>query len=432
MALPQTLQTDAFFLSATNPIATADQRDMEALALQIVALPRVQAARAMAAQRWKICVGRDVPEEAWPRFESLMDEWVYHYVLKAVNADANYPKVLGHLFGPPHEWFGMKVPGSRSSGGDNPDSNMSIVPIDASARFELHGQRFAKGVADVPITLCANLSLSSALDNLDWADVDIGADGKFVITLDPQPANGRRNHIHTRPDARWLFIRDCRGDWSEMPNAYRIHRLDPPTAPPLTLEQMAERAVRYIVEDVPMMQWVMRAAMAVPTNMFSPPVSSAGVGGMATQMLSMANLKLADDEALVVTVGAGGARYTTFVLHDFWFRTLDCWNNTSTANTSQGIANADGSKTYVVSLQDPGVHNWLDTAGMHQLMVLHRWQGVPANLAAGGGPSISAQLTKLQDLDAALPAGTKRVTTAERREQIAERRQSFALRYVDH
>ena len=432
MTSRSTLTPDDYFLSATNSIANADQRDLEALALKLIEMPSIIAARAQATQRWKICAGKNVPEEAWARFDSLMDEWTYHYALKAVNADANYPKVLGHLFGPPHEWFGMKVPGSRASGGDNPDSNMAIVPIDAHARFELHGRQLDNPVVDVPFTLCANLSLSSALGNLDWKDVDIKPDGTFVITLDPQPANGRRNHIQTRVDARWLFIRDCRGDWRQTPNAYRIKRLDPPTAPPLTLEQIAERAARYIVEDVPMMYFVMAAAAAIPVNVFPPPFSSAGVGGMATQMLSMAHLKIADDEAMVVTIGAGGARYRTFVLHDFWFRTFDYWNNTSTANTSQGIANADGSITFVISLQDPGVHNWLDTAGTHEVTVLHRWQGVPPNQPAGSGPSITGQLVKLKDLDAALPAAIKRVTAAERREQIMDRQRSFALRYVDH
>src|ERR1700746_3849210 len=127
------LTPDDYFLSATNPIANADQRDLEALALKLIEMPSIAAARMQATQRWKICAGKSVPEEAWARFDSLMDEWVYHYALKAVNADATYPKVLGHLFGPPHEWFGMKVPGSRASGGDNPDSNMAIVPIDPYA-----------------------------------------------------------------------------------------------------------------------------------------------------------------------------------------------------------------------------------------------------------------------------------------------------------
>jgi hypothetical protein len=170
----------------------------------------------------------------------------------------------------------------------------------------------------------------------------------------------------------------------------------------------------------------------VPENTFMPPFSSAGVGGMATQMLSMAHLKIADDEAMVVTVGAGGSRYRTFVLHDFWFRTFDYWSNTSTANDSQGMPNADGSTTYVISLQDPGVHNWLDTAGTHEVKVLHRWQGLPPNLPAGTGPSIKAQLVKLKNIDAALPTGMKRVSATERHEQILERQRGFAVRYVDH
>jgi hypothetical protein len=352
-------------------------------------------------------------------------------VLKAVNSDANYPKVLCHLFGPPHEWLGMKVPGSRASGGDGPDQNYTIIPIDGYARFELHGKRLDPALADVPFTLTGNTALSMTLNSLDWQDMQFNPDGSFVITLDPQPANGRANHIQTKLEARYLFIRDCRADWRQVPNAYRIKRLDPPTAPPLTIDQIAERAARTMIDDVPAMNWFMRTFYVLEPNTVTAPFNTGAIGGLVSQMISFAHLKLTDDDAFVMTFGSGNAPFFNVVLQDFWFRTLDYWKHTSNMNNSQGIANADGSTTYVVSVRDPGVHNWLDTAGLHNLLLVHRWQGLSRNPTPQTTPWAKGTLVKLKDLDKALPVGMNHVTASERKQQLAERLETFKLRYVD-
>ena len=50
---------DSRVLSATNPLATEDQRDLEALALRILAAPEMEKAKDNAAARVKILAGRD-------------------------------------------------------------------------------------------------------------------------------------------------------------------------------------------------------------------------------------------------------------------------------------------------------------------------------------------------------------------------------------
>jgi hypothetical protein len=430
-APPHAIALDGHFLSATNPIANVEQRDLEAIAIRILQMPVAQQGKAQVAQRWKTLVGRDMTSEALSRFDELVEEFAFNYVLKAVNSDANYPKVLGHLYGPPHEWFGMSVPGSRGSGGDGPDQNYSIIPIDGYARFELHARRLDATLADVPFTLTGNSSLTMTLGSLDWQDVRFNPDDRFVITLDPQPANGRSNHIQTKLESRYLFIRDCRADWRQVPNSYRVKRLDPPTAEPLTINQMAERAARLMVDDVAPMYWFMRTFAGLEANTVTVPFGTGAIGGLVSQMISLARLKLADDEAFVVTAGSGGAPFRDLVLHDFWFRSFRYWQHTSSMNNAQGIPNGDGSTTYVISPQDPGVHNWLDTVGFHELLVVHRWQGLRPKSGAEGSPWVRGELVKLKALDRSLPVGMKRVTPAERQQQLAERLRTFKLRYVD-
>ena len=120
----------------------------------------------------------------------------------------------------------MKVPGTRGSGGDGPDQNYSIIPIDERSHYKLYGRCFDRQLGDVPFTLTGNISLSMTLNSLDWQGIHFNDDDSFVVTLDPEPADGRFNHIQTNLDSKWLFIRDCRSDWRKVVNAYRIERLD--------------------------------------------------------------------------------------------------------------------------------------------------------------------------------------------------------------
>lgn len=432
MSTKKLITVDDHFLSPTNPIANADQRDLEALAIKVVNMPGVQQAKQQMATRWKTIVGRDITAEALSRFDELVEEFAFNYTLKAVNSDPNYPKVLGHLYGPPHEWFGMKVPGSRGSGGDGPDQNYSIIPIDGRSRYEIHGQCLDRSIGDVPFTLTGNTSLTMTLGSLPWSEVKFGADDRFVITIDPQPANCRSNHIQSTLEARWLFIRDCRADWRQTVNAYRVKRLDPPAAPPLTIEQIAERAGRFMIDDVPAMYWFPRIFAAMEPNVIGEPFGTGGVGGLVQQMISFLRLRLADDEAYVVTFGSGGAPFRDVVLQDFWFRTYPYWKHTSNMNNSQGVPNADGSTSYVISKQDPGLHNWIDTVGFREHMVVHRWQGLPLTPGTEGVPWAKGQVVRFSELEKALPSGMKRVTPEQRKQQLAERLETFKLRYVDH
>jgi hypothetical protein len=425
-----------FFLSELNPTATVDQRDLEALALQVVQSPTIVDAQAQATLRFKIMAGSDIPAEALENIDEKMHEWAYHYVINALNSDSNYPKVLGHGYGPPHDWLGMQVPGCRGLGtGENPDNHYSFIPVDGHSRFELYGKVSGEPVGDCPMFITSNLSQSMNVAWLDWREVPIADDGTFVVSMGPDPADGRPNHLQTTLDSKYLFIRDGRQHWDQVPNAYRIRRIDPPTAPPLSLEQLTEVARRFIIDDVPANYWFKQMVGFLEPNTISDPDQSSAVGGMQTQKLLRGRLSLAHDEAYVLTLDPGGSDYWVLTLYDWWLMSGNFWSKTSCLNDTQSVANADGTYTYVFSISDPGVHNWVDTLGMHETLFLQRWQLLPRdsdrdNLPwAGGSPSGSGRLVKLSQLRDVLPQETKWVSPQEREAQLAERLASFQNRH---
>ena len=68
----------------------------------------------------------------------------------------------------------------------------------------------------------------------------------------------------------------------------------------------------------------------------------------------------------------------------------------------------------------------------HEVLVVHRWQGLPRAPVPGGLPWAKGELVKFAELDGVLPKDTKRITPAGRRRQLAQRLEQFQLRYLDH
>jgi hypothetical protein len=141
--------------------------------------------------------------------------------------------------------------------------------------------------------------------------------------------------------------------------------------------------------------------------------------------------KLADDEAIIITYGTGSAKYSGPCMQDWWFRTVEYWERQTSLTLGHSLPNADGTYTVVVSHVDPGVHNWVDTGGLHELLVVQRWQGLPKT-SSGVGPTMQTRHVKVSALPGLLPAETVRVTPEQRKQQIERRRAAYARRLVDH
>jgi hypothetical protein len=429
--LSEALKDKTFFLSDTNPAANRDQKELEQLALKVMDTPEIAQARKGAEFQWLSVTPKEIREQNMSLFDDMITEYLFANVLKAVNSDANYPKVICNLYGPPHEWFGMNVPGCRI-GGDCPDNYYAAIPIDPNARTEIYGEQIAPVPADFNANLFAAVSFRTTLEIITGVNLVVNDDGSFVITLDPEPANGRPNHIQTRPNGTWLFIRQTRGDWNQVPRTLRVRRLDPPSAPPISFEEIVRRAVEYIADDVPNTYWWMAMSLAIPANQSTGPFSTKTVGGLVSQSAGFGHVILENDEALIVTVGHGGAGFRDIVLLDYWYRSIHYDNHTSSFTDRQGQDNGDGTTTYVVSLKDPGVYNWLDPVGLHQTHLVFRWQLLPLDLPKGEvEPFIKTELVQLDELEKRLSSAVPRITQSERQQQIATRKEAYQRRYVD-
>jgi len=423
-----TMMADEFLLSAENPLATVHQRDLEDLALRLLDGPVLTRAKAGVKLLWEQ-VSAYSTRDQMDRFDNFIDEHMYHFTARAVNSDANYPRVF-RFMAPPHRWFGRDVPGSRWTG-DSPDFIYRLVPVEHGARYEIRGRTTCQTPPMVAYQLLEMRSAPTPHDLLDSLDMEVARDGSFVITIDSEPANGRPNHLQTRPGSDHILIRDSVWDWvGQTPNDLRVHRLDPPGRDPLSEEEIERRAAQAALDGIYYSYYTTRNAGAHPPNVLRPPVSSAAFGGMPTQWSSKAQLDLAEDEALVVTANVAGALFRNIQLCDLFQLSLDYWARTSSLNMFEMAADESGDFTYVVAHRDPGVHNWLDTGGLRRTLFGQRWQAIPKD-HSGETPRMSTRVVKFANLDRELPAGVRRIDADGRKRQIEQRSAGYARRFVD-
>jgi hypothetical protein len=153
---------------------------------------------------------------------------------------------------------------------------------------------------------------------------------------------------------------------------------------------------------------------------------------LATQLQSAGYFQLADEEALVITIDRAGAGYFIVPVTDDWTVTKDYWNEQTSLNNVQSVADDAAGTTYtiVVSPSDPGVANWVSTGGLNQGTISIRFQDIDP--AVTQLPTVSARVVALSELASVLPPNTQYVTAAQRAAQIATRKAGFDNRFAPY
>ncbi|GAA4709131.1 hypothetical protein [Nocardioides conyzicola] len=401
----------------SHPIATGEQHAHELAALELVQHPTVRAAYAEVAETW---LGRaKASEQMRERFAAAYEEVMFSAAVWSSNQDPLRPKVTT-ITRLEHEIDGRRIPGTRW-GIDNPDSVYRVVPISGDERYEIRGRVGAHRMTENYFTLWD--AHMGTVDVLDGRRMHVEDDGSFLITVDSDPANGRPNHVRSTPAAHELYVRDVLLDWGrDDPNAFTVERLGgAPTRPALTLDEQAQATARMMAHFADFTGKLSHGMYKSPANHFALAWTADHTGGLRNQVYVAGRFVLAPDEAFVVDVSDGGAEYFTVPLSTIWGTTLDILDKTGSLNKAQSIANEDGTYTYVISAQDPGVHNWIDTDGLLEGILTLRMAEFP-----DGGPrsdlSATGRVVKLDQIDG------PRITPDERAAQLAERRTAYLRR----
>lgn len=256
-------------------------------------------------------------------------------------------------------------------------------------------------------------------------------DGRFEVAIAPErPAGHIGDWWRLEPGCEKLMIRIVSCDWGiEREPRFGIARLDVDEAKGRVPAADLDRAFA----EMPGIARV--CALAFPTHVEElreqgylnrlKVFDVSQMSGLQGQSYYEGAYELADDEALISEVRIPERyRYWSIILTNDLYETTDWYNNQSSLNDTQGVVDDDGVFRTVISARDPGVHNWLDTAGHRSGAIQGRWFGASAT------PNPSLRKVKLGEVLAELPPGTRRVTLAERAAALRARRLAAQQRVI--
>jgi Protein of unknown function (DUF1214) len=269
------------------------------------------------------------------------------------------------------------------------------------------------------------------LDQGNFDNLHIDSEGNFEVVISPEkPADYKGDWWPLNEACEKFMIRNVSCDWGvEREPRFGIARLDVDEAK----GRPSIDALHHAFGELAGITAV--CALAFPTHVQElrdqgflntlKVFDVSQMSGLQGQSYYEGAYELADDEALITEVKIPESyKYWSIILTNELYETTDWYNNQSSLNDMQGVVDSDGIFRTVISARDPGVHNWLDTAGYESGAIQGRWFGANAT------PNPNIRKVKLVDVASQLPAGTKRVTLEERATALRNRRISAQKRAI--
>ncbi len=412
-----------------NHLATQDQLELEKLSLAVAAASEVRTAREKARRLLLLDPSAQTLDGA-NGLERALDQWLMAHISAVVNNDPSRPRLFWAVDNTPRRWAGHIYPGAAVAI-DNPDNVNRTSPLDGRWSYVLEGHygRPATGQLSINVNLAndGQLRWGDAIATLTNKDIRADEHGRFTITLDRLPAHGRSNHLQLVDGPLQLSIRDSHADWRQQATNFSIRVVSGPDLNPLKGDaELVAEAAQGLEEFVAFWLHFKNSFWDNPPyNQIVGPNRREREGGWGVQ--AGGRFRLEEDQALVIRTATGGAEYTGFQISDPWTISPTPVYHTTSRNLAQSAQNPDGSYTYVISLVDPGVVNWIDTAGLHEGWFMLRWQNLPAT----SNPADLVQevfLENLADIGKSIHPSVPRVDLKDRRKEITARIRQYRNR----
>ncbi len=355
-----------------------------------------------------------------PQFQQevarLALESLSYAALQAIGADGDAPQFMPTL----NQVMNIGQP--------NADTIYRSAAVTPGASYRITGRRGTLALAVIAQIIPQGEPGGGMRSHLNLANLKVDAEGRFDVLAAPMRPEGYTGDFwELAPGAQQLMIRMVSADWGrEIDPSLSIERIDKPigrSRPPAeTLEQRLRRmpgtvdymALMFVDHFEQLRQQGFVNMVKVLTLEF---------GALEGQFYYEGTYDLTDDDALIVESPIPArCDYRSLILTNEIYETIDWYNNHSSLNGAQAGADADGKLRIVISSRDPGVKNWLDTAGHPRGIIQGRWTGCDSE------PIPEVRKVKIADILAAMPAGVATVTPEERQQILRERRAALLQR----
>jgi hypothetical protein len=397
--------------------------------------PKQELAKPMA-HHWQdfstklLSLGDAVLARAPARFQNnpVMQQQMYRLLLAAMSRTVNDALVADRQ----HPMFVPELNIALNIYQPNADTVYKSALIDGDGVYRVRGKRgsilyallgqfgpdmIRTGVGSPPIAY------------LNFDDLSLDADGRYSVILSQErPEDYQGDWWKLSPKAEKLMLRQVSYNWvAEVDPSIAIERLDTAAARPAASAEDMNQAL----QELPSM--ILNAAIFFVDHVESLREKGflnkltifdvSQMAGLEGQSYYEGAYEIEQSEALLIEVKLPKqCRYWSLLLTNDVYQTTDWYNNHSSLNGSQASVDDDGYFRAVISAEDPGVANWLDTAGFASGAIQGRW------LECSEAPLPTIKKVAVESLRQHLPKNTPVVSPAQREDIIRQRREALQLR----
>ncbi|MCV7283173.1 DUF1214 domain-containing protein [Mycolicibacterium flavescens] len=266
----------------------------------------------------------------------------------------------------------------------------------------------------------------TATSNCLVDDLKPDADGNFEVALSADEQEG--NWMRVEGEHPTLVVRHFFYDWdTEKPSSLQIERIGDAAEPPdrwpaggSSVARQIEALGEFVHDNL---KFFLDFNAGPPANGFLPPIDRSDMGAAAENRPVIGRYELEPDEALILEVEPPRGVYWSYSVGNAWWETIHYGRHQSSLNAHQATIDSDGILRVVVSASDPGVANWLDTAGHSNGAMILRC------VRTETAPTPSARVVKFADVMSELPADTTTVSAEQRAATLAARRRAVHRRF---
>jgi hypothetical protein len=302
-----------------------------------------------------------------------------------------------------------------------PDCIYTRAVLRGGESYRLFGNR---GTARYVGLQTMNGIAATANELVDELEVD--ADGNFEVVLSSDERPG--NWMRIDGDHPTLTVRHFFYDWdTEVASSLHIEglgdavdsngdSLDPAAAVSRQLVALGD----FVHDNL---AFFLQFGAAAPPNGFLPPIDRTDIGAAAENRPVIGRWELHPDEALIVEVEPPEGIYWSFSIGNPWWETIHYGRHQSSLNAHQAAVDSDGVVRVVLCERDPGIANWLDTAGHSNGPIILRC------VRTKTAPTPSTRVVPFDQVHAELPSDTATVDAEERASILAGRRKAVRERF---
>ncbi|MDE3735081.1 DUF1214 domain-containing protein [Pseudomonas resinovorans] len=286
-------------------------------------------------------------------------------------ADPDFPG----FFSPSHE--------TAKIGADNPDNLYQYARLNGQRSYRVSGRRGSVAYLSFGTQKGGYESDGKMIQTgfIDASQLQLEADGSFELILSQErPASG--NWLRLEAQSNALIVRQTFLDRTrEQPAQLHIERLDRRQQPePLSAERLHQslgRAASFVENTARLFADWAQGYQAQPNRLpLADQALCQAVGGDPNIVYYHGYWALADDEALLIEVEqVPDCNFWNLQINNYWMESLDYRYHRICLNKHSAHLDGQGGVRLVLSHRDPGLPNWLETAGHAEGTYCLRWVG---------------------------------------------------------